>query len=416
MKRWAVITLAVAATGAVLATGVALTGEATPARGSTGYPRAKHVHATAVRYHTITIAWNAPTWSRSFGVWRNGVHIARTTRRHYTFRGLACDTAYRLGVRVRYAGGRVTKATTITVRTPASCPANVFVSTTGSDSASCTQSAPCQSFARAYQVARPGQVVEVAGGTYPSQTLDPPRKPANSAMILFRRALGATVNVGEIRTDGINAVEFRGMHFGDYYLAAGSSRITFRNDSAHVFYIRSAHTIHLIGGSVGPSCDGESATVGAADQSTERSTGILIDGVKFHDITRSCAPAGSHVECLFVQETTGITIEASSFTNCDIMDIFFHRIGLTGDPRNVVIRHNILNPSTGGGFYSMVFRADSGETLSNYFLKSNIVRQDMLLENAAGSTVTRFRLCQNTGAGTLKVTGSTAGVLHGACG
>lgn len=414
MKRWAMITLAVLATGGVLATGAALTGQ-TPARGSVSYPRAKHVRATSVRYHRVTIAWNAPTWARSFGVWKDGAHVGRTTRRTYTFRGLACGTTYRLGVRVRYAGGRVTRATTIAVRTLATCPANVFVSTTGSDSAACTQSAPCQSFTRAYQAARPGQIVEVAGGTYPSQTLDPPRKASGSAPILFRRAVGATVNVGEIRTNGINAVEFRGMSFDDYYVASGSSRITFRNDRANVFYMRSAKAISLVGGSVGPSCDGESATVGAADQSTVRSSQILIDGVKFHDITRSCAPSGSHVECLFVQEVTGITIENSSFSNCNIMDIFFHRIGVTGDPRNVIVRNNVLDASTDGGFYSMVFRADSGEALSNYFLKANVVRQDMLVENASGSTVTGFRLCQNTGSGRLRVTGSTAGITHGAC-
>ena len=166
---------------------------------------------------------------------------------------------------------------------------------------------------------------------------------------------------------------------------------------------------------MGPSCDGESATIGAAGGSSVRSTAILIDGVGFHDITRSCAPAGSHVECLFVQETTGITIENSTFTGCDIMDIFFHRIGVTGDPRDVILRHNVLARRR-RRLLLMVFRADSGETLSNYFLKANIVRQDMLLENDAGSTVTGFRLCQNTGAGTLRVTGSTAGVTHGACG
>jgi hypothetical protein len=301
------------------------------------------------------------------------------------------------------------------VRTLARCPASVFVSTSGSDSAACTASAPCQTFGRAYQVARPGQIVEVAGGSYPSQTLDPPGKPAGSSPVLFRKALGATVTVGEIRPNGINAAEFRGMSFDDYYVASGSSGITFRNDAAHVFYVRSSHNVRLIGGSVGPSCDGESATIGAAGGSSVRSTAILIDGVTFHDITRSCAPAGSHVECLFVQETTGITIEDSSFTGCDIMDIFFHRIGVTGDPRDVILRRNVLDPSTDGGFYSMVFRADSGETLSNYFLKANIVRQDMLVENAAGSTVTGFRLCQNTGSGRLKVTGSTGGITHGAC-
>jgi hypothetical protein len=414
MKRWSMITFATLAVGAMLVTGVVLSGQ-TAARGSVSYPRAKHVRATSVNYHKIAIAWNAPSWARSFGLWKNGVHIGRTTRRSFTFSGLACDTSYRLGVRVRYAGGRIAGATTIVVRTLAQCPASVFVSTSGSDSAPCTASAPCQTFGHAYQVARPGQIVEVAGGSYPSQTLDPPGKPAGSSPVLFRKALGATVTVGEIRPNGINAAEFRGMSFDDYYVAPGSSGITFRNDAAHVFYLRSSHNIRLIGGSVGPSCDGESATIGAAGGSSVRSTAILIDGVSFHDITRSCAPAGSHVECLFVQETTGITIEDSSFTGCDIMDIFFHRIGVTGDPRDVIIRRNVLNPSTGGGFYSMVFRADSGETLSNYFLKSNVVRQDMLLENDAGSTVTGFRLCQNTGAGRLRVTGSTAGITHGAC-
>jgi len=408
------ITFAMLAIGAILVTGVALTGQ-TPARGATTYPRAKNVHATSVRYHKITIAWNAPSWARSFGVWKDGVHIARTTRRSYTFTGLSCATRYRLGVRVRYAGGRITRATNINVSTISQCPASVFVAANGSDSAACTASAPCQTFQRGYQVAKPGQIVEVAGGTYPSQTLDPPGKPAGASPVLFRRALGATVSVGELRTNGINAVEFRGMSFDDYYLAAGSSQITLRNNAAKVFYMRSANNIRILGGSVGPSCDGESPTVGATDQSSVRSTRIVINGVNFHDITRSCAPSGSHVECLFVQETTGIVIENSTFTNCNIMDIFFHRIGITGDPNHVIIRGNTLNATTGGGFYTMVFRADSGEKLEHYFLKSNVVKQNMLLEDAAGSTVTDFRLCKNTGAGTLKATGSTAGVTHGAC-
>ena len=81
----------------------------------------------------------------------------------------------------------------------------------------------------------------------------------------------------------------------------------------------------------------------------------------------------------------------------------------------MIIRRNVLNATTGGGFYSMVFRADSGESLAHYFLKSNIVRQNMLVENAAGSSVTDFRLCMNTGSGTLRVTGSTTGIHHGAC-
>src|SRR5262245_45829006 len=49
--------------------------------------------------------------------------------------------------------------------------AKVFVSTTGSDQANCSRVSPCKTFDRAYRVAQPGQVVEVAGGTYGSQTI-----------------------------------------------------------------------------------------------------------------------------------------------------------------------------------------------------------------------------------------------------
>ena len=42
---------------------------------------------------------------------------------------------------------------------------------TGSDTATCTQTAPCKSFARAYTVATAGDTVEVAAGTYVAQTV-----------------------------------------------------------------------------------------------------------------------------------------------------------------------------------------------------------------------------------------------------
>ena len=47
--------------------------------------------------------------------------------------------------------------------------ASVFLSPSGSDSSPCTQSAPCQSFDRAYHVAPPGQIVQIAGGSYGGQ-------------------------------------------------------------------------------------------------------------------------------------------------------------------------------------------------------------------------------------------------------
>src|SRR5438093_13535104 len=57
----------------------------------------------------------------------------------------------------------------------------LFVSPSGSDRKACTEAAPCRSFERAYRLARPGQTVKLAAGTYggEEQQLDGPRKPGN---------------------------------------------------------------------------------------------------------------------------------------------------------------------------------------------------------------------------------------------
>jgi hypothetical protein len=78
----------------------------------------------------------------------------------------------------------------------------------------------------------------------------------------------------------------------------------------------------------------------------------------------------------------------------------------------VIFRRNVLNPATGGGFYSMLLRADAGESLANYRIAHNQFLQNVSLDNAAGSTVTGFVFCQNTGPGRLRELNSTSGVSH----
>ena len=55
-----------------------------------------------------------------------------------------------------------------------------YVTPSGSDTAACTSSAPCKSLARAYAVAVSGDVVSVAAGTYPAQTV-----PGGSKAVTF---------------------------------------------------------------------------------------------------------------------------------------------------------------------------------------------------------------------------------------
>ena len=79
-----------------------------------------------------------------------------------------------------------------------------YVSTTGSDTATCTQTAPCKTFARAYTVATAGDTIEVAAGSYVAQALA-----ANTKAVTFKG--GPDVVVSSIVTsaqnvtwDGIN--------------------------------------------------------------------------------------------------------------------------------------------------------------------------------------------------------------------
>ena len=87
---------------------------------------------------------------------------------------------------------------------PALPAATRFVAPAGSDAGTCTAPAPCRSLDRAYHVAVPGEVVEVAGGAYGAQTITPDPGKAGTgcataarlaACVAFTPAAGATVTM-----------------------------------------------------------------------------------------------------------------------------------------------------------------------------------------------------------------------------
>ena len=86
---------------------------------------------------------------------------------------------------------------------------HLYVSPNGSGS-SCTRAQPCGSFARAYLTARPGQIVELAGGTYRPQDIPvDDRKASASANVVFQPARGAKVTVG-CNSDGMGCIDISG--------------------------------------------------------------------------------------------------------------------------------------------------------------------------------------------------------------
>src|SRR5438309_8753028 len=76
---------------------------------------------------------------------------------------------------------------------PAPALPALHVSPGGSDTALCVASAPCATLARAYGLAKPGQIVELAAGTYPGQTVGDAGH-TTGPNVVVRPASGATVS------------------------------------------------------------------------------------------------------------------------------------------------------------------------------------------------------------------------------
>jgi hypothetical protein len=328
---------------------------------------------TRVTRTAVTMAWSAARDNvgvAGYRIYLGNRRIATTTRRSFTYRGLRCGRRYVVGLTafdhagnasaLRFARGAVRTRRCASAAPPApppappETPASVFLAPNGADGNPCTRARPCASFQKGYDVAAPGAVVELAAGSYTSTSLNGASKVGGR--VVFRPAVGAGVTVSrEIRTNGVDHVEFQGMAIpAGIYISGSPSNssddITFRGASIRTLFVRNSNGFNLIGGDVGGTCDGTSATIGSGSRAY-RVRNVLIEGVRFHDITRGC-DAGAHVECLFIQETSGLTMRNTTFTNCGVLDVYLNAIGGGGDPDGVIFEGNSFG-RTDGGFYTM---------------------------------------------------------------
>src|SRR3954447_8691704 len=99
----------------------------------------------------------------------------------------------------------VVLATAFLMLTGSAQAAVLHVSPVGTDDGDCTTIAPCETFGRAYEVAAPGDTVEVAGGRYGNQRLaDDDYKDHVASEAVFRPALGAQVTITDLLTFASN--------------------------------------------------------------------------------------------------------------------------------------------------------------------------------------------------------------------
>ncbi len=287
---------------------------------------------------------------------------------------------------------RITLAPGVSVRVPTAppvapdVPASRFVSPAGSDSGSCGAGEPCRSFNRAYEVASPGEVVDVAGGTYPAQRVEYDSAKTAAADVYFRPAAGASVRIaGDLDVYGSHTT-FMAMQADDtdipYDGPEDVSDVTFWGMDGRNFTIDSGTQVSVLGGDYGPasSCGG-SAGGGNNGIRMNRPTmpsDILIWGVDIHDV-QSYDLEQCHIECLIVGAGQNITVRGSRFWNCSIFDVFLQPFNgpisdvtlennwfaAPTDPAGTVNSGRAVEFSGGGPWRNLLIRHNSVNTAIN---------------------------------------------------
>lgn len=217
---------------------------------------------------------------------------------------------------------------------PTASPHTLYVAPSGSDAARCAgPGAPCASLNRAYHVARPGDVVLLAGGSYPGQSIEGDAAKASAADVIFEPAPGAQVRVaGPIYIYGSH-LALRRLHvadvtIGNYDQTPGRPNptdVSLRGLVGRNFEIDSATDVTISGGAWGPAsaCGGP---YGGSNNSIRDVTGVVpariaIAHVTIHDV-QSYDLVGCHIEGLAIFAGHGVTVSDSRFYGNSVYDVF----------------------------------------------------------------------------------------------
>jgi hypothetical protein len=225
-------------------------------------------------------------------------------------------------------------------------PASVFVAPRGDDDRSCRSWATaCATFARAYEVARPGEVVEVAGGRYPSQQLVADDDKDSPQHVVFRPAAGAKVTLDGLTlgssadaADGPRHVTIERMRTSyrsrteqrSVVALPGTADVVWREIDAGNFILWGVQGFVVDGGDWGPCAIGPDARCGNSridsGPAGQPTRDVTIDGARFHDyrFDESCFEPGQdcHFECMYVNAAANVTVRRSTFRDCALYDLF----------------------------------------------------------------------------------------------
>jgi hypothetical protein len=241
-------------------------------------------------------------------------------------------------------------------------------------------------------MAGPGAVIEVAGGTYPAQTITR-TNPAKAAPAVTFQAKGPVtvagvlslgVNNGQRSGDSPDNLAFDGININGgcllthYHSAGGTpqptgllfqnAHIQALNNSCHLVYLNSSDNVVIRNVELGPMCcDGDAVELAIPRLGAPNPSNIVLDNLYIHDIYDSCARAASFGPCT-------VNGYGSGCGTCDHVD------GIQGFGCDTCTISNsriyAINPKTSsstGAAQGIFFATSNGGTYSNLTFINNMV-------------------------------------------
>ncbi len=228
-----------------------------------------------------------------------------------------------------------------------------FLAPTGTDSNPCTRAAPCLTLDRGYRAARPGEVVELAAGTYAGdQIMRAEPSKTSTDDVVFRPAAGATAVLGQLELrashvtlDGsAGTLKIRSFEVEtDAPTDPPTTDVTIQHVDARggQSQVQTARNVTLRDVDLGGTCDGLDALriisnfneqTGSADDPHD----VLVEDSRIGGL---CRPGDEHPDCVAISGGIDLTFRRNRISRCGTQG-FYAVEELGGHIENVLVENN----------------------------------------------------------------------------
>jgi hypothetical protein len=258
-----------------------------------------------------------------------------------------------------------------------------LVAVGAADTGNCSAT-PCGSFSYAFRQAQPGEVVQVAGGSYPGQSIPSVAGRAAAAPVTFAPAPGAGVSLGGFDVSGGGGVVVRDIQTGSLDIV-DAENVTVVNGGGTSIWLNNVGNVTVKGGSYGNKVDKQPVMVGAYPESRN----VTFDGVEFHDAIATRSDV--HTECVMANNVQGLTIKNSLFRNCAYFGVLISSCcGGQLPPRDVLLESNVFeNTYQWNGQEAPCSMMIGGVRIENLTFRNNTYETPLCFSNTQHAN-TRF--------------------------